>query len=74
MKNTPNLTGWLQDVSEKSSELLCAILDGQVHDNQDHALADSLRALFLDMDEYQEIYAVRLTAERDPGPSQEQRL
>lgn len=70
----PNLTGWLQDVSEIARELLAAIQDGEVSDNQDHALQYALKAIYLDMDEYRAIYAVSGKPERDPGPSQSARL
>lgn len=73
LKNAPDLLGLLQDVSEKAEEIRSQISDGYLEHYPNAPLSGSLKQLFIELDQYETDHRVAFD-NRDPGPSQAQRL
>lgn len=78
MKKLPDIAGWLQNVSEKAEELREAIWSGTLPDtaslDADASLESALKEAYASMEIYERECLESVRPERDPGPSQEQRL
>ena len=79
MKNfkAPDVTGWLQVVSEKAEAIRAGLHDGSIPDmastDADWDISNSLQAMNEELERYERACHPRIEA-RDLGPSQEQRL
>lgn len=78
MKDIIDIPGWLQNVAEKAEEIREAIWSGTLPDtasrDADYALQAILKEAYVSMEIYERECWENVRQERDPGPSQEQRL
>ncbi len=78
MKDIIDIPGWLQNVAEKAEEIREAIWSGTLPYTASRDASASLQAIlreaYASMEIYERECLESVRPERDPGPSQEQRL
>lgn len=77
-KNTPDVTGWLQDVASLANEILNGLHDGSLPDNastfDDEEIEQSLKHCFDDLERYKRACCKAHFIEAYDGPTQAERM
>jgi len=78
MQNRLDIAGWLQELAEKANEVRIALWDGSLPDlastDEDWDLQSALKESYEALERYERQCREKVRPDRDPGPSQEQRL